>query len=248
MMIIFNHLRSLLLASLFLLTLSSCAREAEQDTASVSVTAVNYTDRELNGYLFLSPEGEKKQVAGGPPARPFEEAGTMCCYSLPAKWRKGIRVRLQYDWWQGSDQPRQYIVKEVEVPPYPDGQVGTLWALLYPDDSVEVVSSDFAPGHAKWPGKEKGWPKPSVAYQRTLWELEYQELQARLQRTQKTLSTFGKPHLAWAWDFYSKFPTNIVDKFYGPDDPNFVEYEKSKLEQDLKEERDNLKALEKKKP
>jgi len=144
---------------LALLLPAACART--DDTVGVSVSAINYTDQELNAYLFLSNDGHRKQVAGGEPVRPFEGGGMMCCISLPTHWKPGIKVSLRYDWWQGEDKPRQYITKEFEVPPYPDGQAGTLWALFYPDGSVEVVSSDFAPGHDKWPGKINGGPIPS---------------------------------------------------------------------------------------
>lgn len=247
-MTIFNPLRSLLLASLCLLTLSSCAREAAQDRASVSVTAVNYTDRELNGYLFLSPDGEKKQVAGGPPARPFEEAGTMCCYSLPAKWRKGIRVRVQYDWWQGDDQPRKYIVKEVEVPPYPDGQVGTLWALLYSDDSVEVVSSDFAPGHAKWPGKEKGWPKPSLEYKQKVWQEEYLEEVARFNRLSKTVSEMSDATYEEYFESYKSSWPDFIGTAQSSKDRLFIEKLNKFLQEHLESSADQIKKMEAGKP
>lgn len=130
------------------LWLSGCgAGEARE---SVAVSAINYTDRDLNAFLFINPE--TNAPAGGTGLSPYEGGGTMCCYALPRHWRPGIRVKLRYDWWTGSSLERNYQYLEVELPRY-EGTPGMLWALFYPDGEVEVIASAVDPGHPEWAGR-----------------------------------------------------------------------------------------------
>ena len=199
---------------------SACARTG--DTVGVSVSAINYTDQELNGFIFEQP-GDETKVAGGVPVRPFQGAGQMCCFSLPAKWHPGIKVQLEYDWWQGADKPRQYITKEFEVPPYPDGQVGTLWALFYQDGSVEVVSSDFAPGHEKWPGKINGGPTPTLEYRRKVWQEDYDQEASLLPYYESLAKGPSEQQLIDAWKVMAERQSEKLGGFTGANDPKFRE-------------------------
>ncbi len=238
-------MRWALLAVASSISLSSCAKLAGDE--SVAVTAINYTDQELNSYLFRSVE-EPTKVAGGPPVGPFEGAGTMCCFSLPAKWRAGIKVQLTYDWWNGSAANRQHVTKELEVPQYPDGQVGTLWALFYADGSVEVVSSDFAPGHAKWPGKEKGWPKPSLAYQRKIWQEEYDQEVRDAKDFEAAANSLLEEDLQQSWAFYKEREPQTISHLSGPADPRFIALRRSQFLASAKESLKRIKQLEDTKP
>jgi len=47
-----------------------------------------------------------------------------------------------------------------------DGKPGELWVVRQADGSFGVVSSDYQPDHAKWPGAVKGWPVPTLEYKR----------------------------------------------------------------------------------
>lgn len=236
---------SLTIALASMLT-AGCARS--YDTVGVSVSAINYTDQELNAYLFMSPEGVKKQVAGGEPVRPFEGGGVMCCISLPKKWRPGIKVVLRYDWWQGQDKPRQYINKEFEVPPYPDGQVGTLWALFYPDGSVEVVSSDFAPGHAKWPGKINGGPTPTLEYRRKVWQEDYDQEASLLPHYESLAAGPSAQQLREAWAVMEQYQREKLKGFSGADDPKFKEMMLKRGQDGAHSLRQHLAEMEKRKP
>jgi hypothetical protein len=208
---------SILLASMLP---AACARTG--DTVGVSVSAINYTDQELNGYLFETP-GVPGKVAGGEPVRPFGGGGIMCCYSLPTKWHPGIKVQLRYDWWQGADKPRKYVTKVFEVPPYPDGQVGTLWALFYQDGGVEVVSSDFAPGHEKWPGKINGGPTPTLEYRRKVWEEDYDHEASLLPYCKRLADGPSEKDLHAEWDHLVDRHEQEASEFAGPSDPKFRE-------------------------
>lgn len=236
---------SLIIALASMLT-AACARTG--DTVGVSVSAINYTDQELNAYLFMSPEGEKKQVAGGEPVRPFEGGGVMCCISLPKTWRPGIKVVLRYDWWQREDKPRQYINKEFEVPPYPDGQVGTLWALFYPDGSVEVVSSDFAPGHEKWPGKINGGPTPTLEYRRRVWQEDYDQVAGLLPYCERLANEASEKDFQEEWTYFVDRRKQESTQFSGPNDPKFRELKAREGAECASSLKERLMAMEKAKP
>ncbi|MFT3858321.1 MAG: DUF3304 domain-containing protein [Aquabacterium sp.] len=226
------------------MTLSSCARNSGQE--AVSVSAINYTDQELNGYLFESLE-DKEKYAGGEPVRPFEGGGSMCCFSLPAKWRPGIKVRVRYDWWQGPDAPRKYQQVEREIPPYPDGQVGTLWALFYPDGAVEVVSSEFAPGHAKWPGKVKGWPVPTLEHRRKLWQMDYDEALWFVTSLSK-LRDESEGGWKKKWEDDQTYAPQMVRSFKGYDDPAYRAHTRKADHDALQSARERLQQLQEVRP
>ena len=235
---------ALLIALASMLT-AACARSG--DTVGVSVSAINYTDQELNGFIFEQP-GDDTKVAGGVPVRPFQGAGRMCCFSLPKTWRPGIKVVLRYDWWQGEDKPRQYITKEFEVPPYPDGQVGTLWALFYPDGSIEVVSSDFAPGHEKWPGKIKGGPTPTLEYRRKVWQEDYDQLQEQVEDFEHMVINPSPKDIAESWKFDMERRPEATQGFEGPQDPRYIEQVKARFAKSVERTKLRLRQMERNRP
>jgi len=48
-----------------------------------------------------------------------------------------------------------------ELGPYPGGEAGNVWVALYPDRSIEVVSSNYGPESRSglWPGRIKQYPR-----------------------------------------------------------------------------------------
>lgn len=210
-------------------------------TDAVSVSAINYSGRDLNGYLFEDPDNGK--VAGGPGLNPYEGGGTMCCFSLPRKWRKGIKVKLRYDWWAGSSNVRDYQYVTVELPPYPTDEPGMLWALLYEDGSVEVIASAVDPGHPKWPGKIKHWPVPSPEYKLKLWQFDYDELLDGIRLLEAPLHT-SMESLKQNWSTYQKVFTSLepeeqrkLRQISGPEDPKFIEFLVDIRKKDLEKDR-----------
>ncbi len=205
--------------------LAGCASSMPSDRDAVAVTAVNYTGRELSGFLFIDPSDNKK-VAGGPPVTPYSGAGTLCCYALPRKWRPGIQVKLRYTWYHSDARHERPVFLTAELPPYPTDEPGVLWALFYEDGSVEVLASAVDPGHPKWPGKVKHWPVPSREYKLKLWQRQYEDALAGIktferqpQRTQEDLEK--------EWSFYRGFSQEMRDRlaaFSGPLDPAFSNF------------------------
>lgn len=239
-------MRTLLLCLIALCAplLGGCSDTVLKD--AVSVSAINYTGRDLNGYLFENPDNGK--VAGGPGLNPYEGGGTMCCYSLPRKWHKGIKVKLRYDWWAGTSDIRDYQYVTVEVPPYPTDEPGMLWALLYEDGSVEVVASAVDPGHPKWPGKVKHWPAPSREYKLKLWEEERKELHDLEAMFQEAIDNPTSEDFSKDWKYASERHPEDVKKYAGPDDPRFRSYSIQKTREALLNVRTQIGHLEARKP
>jgi hypothetical protein len=172
-------LRYLLLASSLLL--AGCSLVQRHDKVGVAISGVNYSDQPIT-YALSEPADPRS--GGAEPIDPFGAGGTMCCFSLPAAWQPGIKVRVRiYD-------TRLTLVKDevVDLPPYVDGKPGRLWAVHYQDGSVDVLSSEYDPPHAKWPGKIKGWPVPTIEYRRKLVEREIDAAKYSIAVSNKLLS------------------------------------------------------------
>jgi hypothetical protein len=154
--------------------LTACGKSA----LPVSIHGVNYS---VEPFSFeLQDPSDPKNKGDGELVDSYAAGGTTCCYELPKKWRPGLKVSIQTKHWVGknADDSLHDIDSThlVEVPPYADGKPGELWVLRTADGNMEIVSSDFQPDHPKWPGKVKGWPIPSIAYQRERWDI-YIEVQ-----------------------------------------------------------------------
>ena len=77
-----------------------------------------------------------------------------CCAAIPAKWRPGIKVKIEWrtdSLWERDE--NGLFEKILEVPPYPDGIAGGLFVMFLPGGDVRVYSSNYDPGHPKWPDK-----------------------------------------------------------------------------------------------
>lgn len=210
-------------ASILLMSLMACDAK-EKDEVPVPISGINYSEKEINAYFFVNPNNKDK-FGGGEGLNPYSAGGIMCCYSLPKKWRPGITVGLWVDNLNGTSERTKVVI---EIPPYPEGKAGNLWAIVYPDGSLGAVSTNFGPGNEKWPGKIKGWPVPSLEYRRFLWERDLKEKQMYARDAKRLLDELkGDPvnRLYSAWASSTKFDDKeILEKFKGPSDPAYKEF------------------------
>ena len=227
--------------------LAGCASSMPSDRDAVAVTAVNYTGRELSGFLFIDPSDNKK-VAGGPPVTPYSGAGTLCCYALPRKWRPGIQVKLRYTWYHSDARHERPVFLTAELPPYPTDEPGVLWALFYEDGSVEVLASAVDPGHPKWPGKVKHWPVPSREYKLKLWQIEYDKVAGLISYYQELMDGLPSAELEETWRFRQKYSPKDLDGFSGPHDPRFKEALQKEGARKLTAAKERLRQMESIKP
>ena len=162
--------------------LAACSISPRSDSKiGVDISGVNYSDQPIT-YIVSDPNDTAS--IGAEPINPFAAGGSMCCFRLPATWQPGIKVQVKI-----LDTNRNpYKEAVIDLPPYVDGKPGRIWAVLYQDGSVELLSSEYGPSHEKWPGKVKGWPEPTVEYRRKLWEREIAAARHSITISKKLLS------------------------------------------------------------
>lgn len=208
---------------LIALMLAGC----EKPTVDVNIHGVNYKDDAFS-YVVADP-ARPESAAGGELIDAFAAGGTTCCFTLPRVWRPGIKVQISTTHWLAklpdNSLPEVNETHVVDVPWYMDGKPGELWVLRTADGSIDLVSSDFQPDHEKWPGKVKGWPVPSLEYQRARWELLREHKEIFVRNYIKLLDEVEKsPRIraGKAWEYAKENEPDSLKKFTGPDDPGYV--------------------------
>lgn len=170
-----------LLIAVFTL-LPGCATQnlSTQKSAGVSVKALNYSAREVS-YIAVEESNNSKSGGGGDALNPFGAGGTICCFSIPSKWRADLQVLVEYQMYPEENYRRVLV----NVPPYANNEAGDIWLIVHADESVEAVISNYGPSRDEWPGKIKGYPVPSKEYRLKLWERD-------LKREREKLDLFVK--------------------------------------------------------
>jgi hypothetical protein len=219
----------------------------------VSIHGVNYTADPFS-YVVTDPD-DPKNTGGGELIESYAAGGTMCCYELPRNWRPGIKVSVRSAHWLGKSADnslREVVTTQLaEVPRYADGKPGELWVLRAANGSIDLVSSDFQPNHPKWPGKVKGWPVPSLEYQRERWDLYVRheaDNVATFEELLKQLAESPDNAALDAWNTDRHHDSKSLLGFTGPDDEAYRKKLKLEYETGLVRSRSQLKRLRESKP
>jgi hypothetical protein len=241
--------RALVTCLLSLTMLAACAKSV----VPVSLHGVNYSG-ETFSYVVADPNNPKN-TGGGELIEPYATGGTMCCIDLPRKWHSGIKLRIESTHWLGNlanntlrEVPGTHLV---DVPRYMGGEPGELWVLRAADGAISLVSSDFQPDHPKWPGKVKGWPVPSLEYQRERWDLYIKHQEDFLEAYERLLSNLdSSPEEAAreAWGTSSHYDKKALVGYSGPDDVAFRKKLKDEYETGIQEIRTEIARLQKGRP
>jgi hypothetical protein len=138
-------LATLALAALWL---AGCkpAPPPEPETIGLEIFGLNYTDMPIGEFYIngiwggnVTPYGAGLKIAGST--------------SLPAKWRPGIKVKVQWsDDRLYAEDKNALMTTEVEVPEYGKMYGGFLLVAFLPDRKIKVYASSFGPGHPEAPG------------------------------------------------------------------------------------------------
>jgi hypothetical protein len=217
----------------------------EKPTVDVNIHGVNYKDDAFNYYV--ADPAQPESAAGGELIDAFSAGGTTCCFALPRIWRPGIKVQISTTHWlpklPDDSLPEVKGAYLVDVPKYEDGKPGELWVLRSGDGSISLISSDFQPDHEKWPGKVKGWPVPSLEYQRQRWEIlrDYEEGGVKL--FVKMLDQLKREPLLRAredWNFSQEHDPATLKNFSGPGDPRYLMFLKDEYEKGLQRSKERL--------
>lgn len=220
----------------------------EKPTVNVNLHGVNYSG-ETFSYDVADPATPDK-AAGGELIDPFGAGGTTCCITLPKKWHPGIKLQVRTKHWlkklPDGSLPEIKQVYLVDVPRYVDDRPGELWVLREVSGNVSVISSDYQPDHVKWPGKVKGWPVPSLEYQRERWEVYRKHEAGGVRLFQELLDELEKSPDARAkdaWEHATQYKPDTIKNFSGPHDPKYRAKLKQEYEDGLEHSRLRLKQI-----
>lgn len=246
----FSHVWGLVAATLLWAPmLVACAKS----DVPVPIHAVNYSGDDFS-YVLVDPKNEKNS-GGGETIGAFEAGGTMCCYSLPAKWRAGINVEIRETYWlpKRADQTLPEVNKKhlVQVPPYAEGEVGELWVVRAADGTMGVISSNYQPNHAKWPGKIKGWPVPDLKYRRERYDIYIQEAQDMVDVYRELSDELNKTpakRAATSWEYISRSAPEELKPYAGPQDPAYLAMLRKDYDASLQLAREKLQKLKMSRP
>jgi hypothetical protein len=203
--------------------LSACAGWREPATSalsagmvSASVRALNYTGREI-WMIGVEDPGKRGGGAGDEALNPYSGGGMMCCFSVPEKWDPEFRLVVTYSFYPEMKEKRVTL----SLPPYPEERVGSLWLLVYEDESAEAIVSEYDPDHPQWPGKVKGRPKPSREYLLKLWQREVDSAKSTVALFEKSLIDTTDVAYQRQWDHDLQYSKKNIKSFTGPDDPAY---------------------------
>jgi hypothetical protein len=219
----------------------------------VSIHGVNYS---VDPFSFeLRDPNDPKNMGDGELVNSYAAGGTTCCYELPKKWQPGIKVIIQSKHWLGkaADDSLHDVAGThvIEIPRYPDGKPGELWVLRTANGTMDIVSSDFQPDHPRWPGKVKGWPVPSLAYQRERWDkyIDHQKIFiTALEALTAKLNTSPDDAAQEMWDHSSQYDKKELIGFDGPHDPKYRAKLKREYAEGLEQTWAEIRRLQKGRP
>lgn len=235
--------------SLSVLLLVACGKAV----VPVNIHGVNYS---VEPFSFeLQDPNDPKNRGDGELVDSYAAGGTTCCYELPKRWRPGLKITVHSKHWVGKSANdslhRIASTHTVEVPRYPEGNPGEIWVLRAEGGSIAIVSSDLQPDHARWPGKVKGWPVPSLAYQRELWDryIEHEKGGVRLyKKLLNELDTKPDQRAMDDWNFALKDDKKSLEGYSGPADVKYRAMLRREFEEGLKRSQQQLESMEKGRP
>jgi hypothetical protein len=115
----------------------------------------------------------------------------------------------------------------LDIPAYGRGDPGELWVIRAPDGAVSVVSSNLQPDHPSWPGAIKGWPVPSIEYQRKIQDIYIYYKQLDVDGYIESLEELNKDpktHAGEVWNVTKQWRSDDLQAFRNSDDPAYLNF------------------------
>lgn len=143
--------------------LAACEKHAaeEDEGWGLKLSILNYTDMPI-GVVYVNgvwAGGMARHAGGG------SFAGSI---GLPAKWRPGMKVTVE---WQDDAlyfKDRNALYKaDVEVEPYTGDYLSFLWVAFFPDGKVKLFPSMYGPGRPLSPQPLRLTPGEACALDET---------------------------------------------------------------------------------
>ena len=214
----------------------------------VPIHGVNYTAEPFS-FVLIDPKN-KENRGGGEEIEPFAAGGTVCCFTLPSKWRPGLKIEIAETYWVppaiNNKLPENRKKHVVDVPSYADGKVGELWVIRAPGGVVSIVSSDLQPDHLRWPGKIKGWPVPSIAHQRKIQDMYIKDALGTVELFSQALDELKKNpkgHARDMWEIGLGMTPDERKLYSGYNDPAYLAKLKKYHSESLVEAREKYRQL-----
>lgn len=236
------------LVSLGLIKWTSTFASPLKSGVPVNVHGINYTAEPFD-YVLTDPTNPSSGSIGEH-ISPFSGGGITCCYVLPKLWGSGKKIKVLSKHWLPNDAKgnpieisKEYIV---EIPKYQDGKAADLWILRNVEGGIEVVVSNVEPDHPLWPGKTKGWPRPSISYLREMWETDKKRAERNVKIFEDALSEMERStevHTRRVWQHDLDYKADEVAGFAGPDDPAYQSYLLKRYERQLRIAKNRLKQV-----
>jgi hypothetical protein len=229
---------------------AACAKP--QTAVSVHVHGINYSGESF-AYYIEDSENSADGTFGD--LLPFSSGGSACCFSLPRKWRPGIKAQI-HSWHRfpsspDGSRPGTDKFYTIEVPRYSNGKPGDLWVIRAIDGTLSVISSDLAPDDPQWPGKIRGWPVRPLEYRRKDWELMKVWAEDGVNTASYWLAQLDEhPGEAtkMGWEDARRNRPLTLNEFSGPDDPQYLVHLKKGYEDKLIYSKNELKKLSEQRP
>jgi hypothetical protein len=230
--------------------LTACAKSESADNGRVPVAiyGVNHTDDEFS--FVLADPLDKENRAGGETINAYGAGGTMCCFNLPKQWRPGLKAEVRATMWlpptPQNNLPSVTKSYLLDIPAYAPGKAGELWILRTAADEFSLVSSNFQPDHPNWPGKVKGWPVPSLEYQRVIHASFLKEAQSDVDLSESSLEDLkNRPieHGREMWEHRMVREANALKAYKGPEDVAFIASLRAEYQAGLVHARERLKQV-----
>ena len=247
-----QYLRIIGVCILSIPMLTACFKsDASADDIAVSLHGVNYSDQEFS--YSLEDPNDKSNIGGGETIDRYGAGGTMCCYSLPKKWRPGLKIKLDTTHWltlkPDNDLKEIRESHVVDMPIY--AKPSEIWVVRELDGTETMVVSNFQPDHPNWPGKTKGWPIPSLEYRRQRWDLHIKLAKIGIDTSTELMTDLKKnPEKEYeeAWISSLKIDPESLKEFSGYKDEKYRKYLNEHYEKWFSESTEEVKRLKESRP
>ena len=121
---------------------TSLVAGCEEPTTGVGITGIDHLPEYMSVSQFYVDGYSAFQAGTG--------ASTVCCASLPSRWRPNLSAEVRWHVTNWRDCDWTLHVRRVPVERY--DEPGRLWVHFMADGAVRVISSGPGPGNSAYPG------------------------------------------------------------------------------------------------
>jgi hypothetical protein len=129
--------------------LPACAAESDAEPVGVGITGIDHLADHLSVQNFW--------VNGYNAAQAGKGGRTVCCATVPAKWKQGTKVRIKWNVTNWRERTSQTHERDVDLDPYQT--VGQLYVHFLANGDVRALLSNHYPEGNEYPGPRDPIPR-----------------------------------------------------------------------------------------